>query len=267
MLQSYRSAGAVPKSSHSPLVLTSETPGRPLSAGRKRQPDQGPQQPLPAARDAAFGALDIGDGQRGQAAAGRREKIRPASAGVKSLWNELPEKQLPRAPPMGMTNSAPRLCGSSAYGQLNARRVPGRRTIRARYLSQGMYGMSRCSGMQGHTAQDGGKWCLMVGSSWQLALGISNQDRGACSAWGVHVPYESLDAATDTCAWAAAAWCSEVGLRHGGCSLPVACAAAALAPPCHVIGSAQCCNHEVAAPLEPFHAYRTRPAHGQQALP
>lgn len=72
-------------------------PPRPASAGRMRPPSAGTSAPAFGAPGGAGAGTGAGDGR----------KVRPSSGAAKNLWDELPKRDLPRAPPHGMTSSKP----------------------------------------------------------------------------------------------------------------------------------------------------------------
>lgn len=85
---------------------------RPASAGRSR-PAAGPGPSLGPGAVSGSGAPGPypghgegpsydGGGSRGATHAGMRDKIRPASAGAKNVWNEV-QRELPKAPPHATT--------------------------------------------------------------------------------------------------------------------------------------------------------------------
>ncbi|GIL71076.1 hypothetical protein Vretimale_17844 [Volvox reticuliferus] len=119
-------------------------PGRPTSASRMRPPASG----------AAGGAPQPGNpsgGMTGQSQ-GQRERIRPASQGAKNAWDELPRKELPKAPPHGVTTKQIKPVSATLAGGKTTKPLTG---IGMDFKSPGLGQMEAVGGALGSAARGG----------------------------------------------------------------------------------------------------------------
>ncbi|GLC69071.1 hypothetical protein PLESTF_000783800 [Pleodorina starrii] len=82
-----------------------------------------------AAANGGFGLLGGGghsqQQQQQQAVVGQRERVRPGSHGAKNAWDELPRKDLPRAPPHGVTTKQIKPVSATMAGGKTTRPLMG----------------------------------------------------------------------------------------------------------------------------------------------